>query len=64
MISSISAPRRTTSTIWASTRRAAAGTPLTPIGAAPMSIKSFTQLITVGLNYRFNWSGGGAVVTR
>jgi outer membrane immunogenic protein len=43
---------------------AAVGTPLTPIGAAPMSIKSFTQLITVGLNYRFNWSGGGAVVTR
>jgi outer membrane immunogenic protein len=43
---------------------AAVGTPLTPVGAAPMSIKSFTQLITVGLNYRFNWSGGGAVVTR
>src|SRR5580692_11273441 len=40
------------------------GTALTPIGAAPMSIKSFTQLITVGLNYRFNWSGGGAVVTK
>jgi outer membrane immunogenic protein len=43
---------------------AAVGTPLTPIGAAPMSIKSVTQLITVGLNYRFNWAGGGAVVTR
>jgi outer membrane immunogenic protein len=42
----------------------AAGTPLTPNGAAPMSIKSFTQMITVGLNYRFNWGGGGAVVTR
>jgi outer membrane immunogenic protein len=42
----------------------AAGTPLTPIGAAPMSIKSVTQLITVGLNYRFNWGGGGPVVTR
>jgi outer membrane immunogenic protein len=42
----------------------AMGTPLTPNGAAPMSIKSFTQLITVGLNYRFNWGGGGAVVTR
>jgi outer membrane immunogenic protein len=40
------------------------GTALTPIGAAPMSIKSFTQLITVGLSYRFNWGGGGAVVTR
>jgi outer membrane immunogenic protein len=43
---------------------AAVGTPLTPVGAAPMSIKSVTQLITVGLNYRFNWAGGGAVVTR
>jgi outer membrane immunogenic protein len=43
---------------------AAAGTPQTPNGAAPMSIKSFTQLITVGLNYRFNWGGGGAAVTR
>jgi outer membrane immunogenic protein len=42
----------------------AAGTPLTPVGAAPMSIKSVTQLITVGLNYRFNWGGGGPVVTR
>jgi hypothetical protein len=43
---------------------AAVGTPLTPVGAAPMSIKSVTQLITVGLNYRFNWAGGGAYVTR
>jgi outer membrane immunogenic protein len=43
---------------------AAIGTPPTPIGAAPMSIKSVTQLITVGLNYRFNWGGGGPVVTR
>jgi outer membrane immunogenic protein len=43
---------------------AATGTAATPIGPASMSIKSFTQLITVGLNYRFNWSGGGAVVTR
>jgi outer membrane immunogenic protein len=42
----------------------AVGTPLTPNGAAPMSIKSFTQMITVGLNYRFNWAGGGAVATR
>jgi outer membrane immunogenic protein len=42
----------------------ATGTPLTPIGAAPMSIKSVTQLITVGLNYRFNWGGGGAYVTK
>jgi outer membrane immunogenic protein len=43
---------------------AAVGTPPTPISAAPMSIKSVTQLITVGLNYRFNWGGGGPVVTR
>src|SRR5580692_12196609 len=43
---------------------AAVGTPLTPVGAAPMSIKSVTQLITIGLNYRFNWAGGGAYVTR
>jgi outer membrane immunogenic protein len=43
---------------------AATGTPLTPIGAAPMSIKSVTQLITVGLNYRFTWGGGGPVVTK
>ncbi|HWS06448.1 MAG TPA: outer membrane beta-barrel protein [Xanthobacteraceae bacterium] len=42
----------------------AVGTPPTPVGAAPMSIKSVTQLITVGLNYRFNWGGGGPVVTR
>jgi outer membrane immunogenic protein len=40
------------------------GTALTPIGAAPMSIKSVTQMITVGLNYRFNWSGGGPIATR
>ena len=42
----------------------AAGTPLTPIGPFPVSIKSFTQLITVGLNYRFNWGGGGGYVTK
>jgi outer membrane immunogenic protein len=42
----------------------AAGTAPTPIGAFPVSIRSITQLITVGLNYRFNWSGGGPVVTR
>jgi outer membrane immunogenic protein len=43
---------------------AVAGAALTPNGAAPMSIKSFTQLITAGLNYRFTWGGGGAVVTK
>ena len=42
----------------------AAGTAPTPIGSFPVSIRSVTQLITVGLNYRFNWSGGGAVVTK
>jgi outer membrane immunogenic protein len=30
----------------------------------PVSIKSSTQLISAGINYRFNWAGGGAVVTR
>jgi outer membrane immunogenic protein len=43
---------------------APAGGALTPVGAMPVSIKSFTQLFTVGLNYRYNWSGGGAVVTK
>jgi outer membrane immunogenic protein len=42
----------------------AAGAPLTPVGAMPVSIKSFTNLFTVGLNYRYNWSGGGAAVTK
>jgi opacity protein-like surface antigen len=43
---------------------AAGGAALTPVGAMPVSIKSFTNLFTVGLNYRYNWSGGGAVVTK
>jgi outer membrane immunogenic protein len=30
----------------------------------PVAIRSSTSLITVGINYRFNWGGGGAVVTR
>ena len=30
----------------------------------PVAIRSSTSLITIGLNYRFNWGGGGAVVTR
>jgi hypothetical protein len=30
----------------------------------PVSIKAFTNLFTVGLNYRYNWSGGGPVVTK
>ena len=42
----------------------AGGPPLTPVGAMPVSIKAFTNLFTVGLNYRYNWSGGGAVVTK
>jgi outer membrane immunogenic protein len=32
--------------------------------ALPVSWKSSLQMVTVGLNYRFNWGGGGAVVTR
>jgi|SRR5579864_75382 len=40
------------------------GTPATPLGPFPVSIKSFTHLLTVGLNYRFNWGGGGAYVTK
>jgi outer membrane immunogenic protein len=27
----------------------------------PVSVKSTLQMMTVGINYRFNWSGGGAV---
>jgi outer membrane immunogenic protein len=30
----------------------------------PVAIRSSTSLITAGINYRFNWGGGGAVVTR
>jgi hypothetical protein len=30
----------------------------------PVAIRSSTSLITAGINYRFNWAGGGAVVTR
>jgi outer membrane immunogenic protein len=35
-----------------------------PVPAFPVSVRSVTQLITVGINYRFNWGGGGPVVTR
>jgi outer membrane immunogenic protein len=35
-----------------------------PVAAFPVSIKSVTHLITVGLNYRFNWGGGGTLVTK
>jgi outer membrane immunogenic protein len=41
-----------------------AGTAVTPIAPTSVSIKSFTSLFTVGLNYRYNWSGGGAAVTK
>jgi outer membrane immunogenic protein len=43
---------------------------VTPVGGAttplalPVSIRSSTSLITAGVNYRFNWGGGGAVGTR
>ena len=30
----------------------------------PVSMKSSCTMITVGINYRFNWGGGGAVVTK
>lgn len=30
----------------------------------PVSIRSNTHLITAGINYRFNWGGGGALVTK
>jgi outer membrane immunogenic protein len=30
----------------------------------PVAIRSSTSLLTAGINYRFNWGGGGAVVTR
>jgi outer membrane immunogenic protein len=42
----------------------------TPVGGVatplvlPVSIRSSTSLITAGLNYRFTWGGGGAVVTK
>jgi outer membrane immunogenic protein len=40
---------------------------LSAAGAAlvlPVAIKSDTHMFTVGLNYRFNWSGGGAVAAK
>jgi outer membrane immunogenic protein len=30
----------------------------------PVSIRSSTSLISAGINYRFNWGGGGAIVTK
>jgi outer membrane immunogenic protein len=41
-----------------------AAPPPTPLGPMPVSIKSFSQMVTVGLNYRFNWAGGGTLVTK
>ena len=32
--------------------------------ALPVSVKSNMQMVTVGMNYRFNWGGGGAYVTK
>ena len=32
--------------------------------ALPVTIKSSTQLVSAGINYRFNWGGGGAIVTK
>jgi outer membrane immunogenic protein len=31
----------------------------TALGAVPVSIESTTHMFTAGLNYRFNWDGGG-----
>jgi outer membrane immunogenic protein len=30
----------------------------------PVAIRSSTSLISVGMNYRFNWGGGGPIVTK
>jgi len=27
-------------------------------------VKSSLQMLTAGMNYRFNWAGGGPVVTK
>ena len=35
-----------------------------PLGPQPVSIKSSTQMVTAGINYRFTWGGGGAIVTK
>src|SRR4029077_9689206 len=40
------------------------GGALVPVAAFPVSVKSVTHLISVGLNYRFNWAGGGTIVTK
>ena len=40
------------------------GGALVPVAAFPVSVKSVTHLISVGLNYRFNWAGGGTLVTK
>jgi outer membrane immunogenic protein len=40
-----------------------AGGVITPL-VLPVSIRSNTHLITAGLNYRFNWGGGGTLVTK
>ena len=38
-------------------------TSLAPL-VLPVAIRSSTSLISVGMNYRFTWGGGGAVVTK
>ena len=37
---------------------------ITPLGPFPVSIKSSLQMATVGINYRFNWAGGGPLVAK
>jgi outer membrane immunogenic protein len=34
------------------------------IGSFPVSIRSMLHAFTLGINYRFNWGGGGAVAAR
>jgi outer membrane immunogenic protein len=35
-----------------------------PVGPFPVESRSYLHVFTVGLNYRFNWGGGGAVAAR
>ena len=48
---------------FANLNTAPAGGVITPL-VLPVSIRSSTSLITAGINYRFNWGGGGPVVTK
>lgn len=43
---------------------AAAAPPSAAGGSLPVAIRSDTHLFTIGFDYRFNWSGGGALAAR